>query len=308
MSQHPQAPLDTHDEGQETYYRPPSEEDSFIIRVMHGCPHNKCTFCNLFKSTTFRVVPLEDVLAGIDRDAEELGARFSPLLKSMYLEGGDPLALPSAHLLRIMHHAKQRFPALGRFACYATARSVLRKTRDELIALGAAGLQRIFVGLESGCDPILEATRKGCTTADLRQVGPRLAGSGIELDVSLMLGIGGAALSERHATETASVLNDLAPACVRLRTFVPKVGTDLGVEYASGGFVLQGPHDILRELRLMVSHITAPMLLRSEHWTNFVHFDAPMPEAREALLALLDENLAKPESVFRPVGLCDDKA
>ena len=30
-------------------FRPPSEADSFILRVTRGCAHNKCTYCNMYR-------------------------------------------------------------------------------------------------------------------------------------------------------------------------------------------------------------------------------------------------------------------
>ncbi len=293
---------------QETYFRPPSEAESFIIRVMHGCPHNQCTFCNLFKTVPFKPVPLEEVLAGIDRDAQWLGPDLGRQVKSVYLEGGDPLALPADRLLAIMEHAKVRFPDLERFAGYATARFTGRKTQEELNALGRAGLRRVFVGLESGCEEILRATRKGCNRADLIRVGDMLKKAGIEMDVSLMLGIGGAELSRQHAVETAELLNAIEPACVRIRTFVAKGGTDLGRDYLDGRFQLMEPHEILRELRLMVSYITGHMTLLSEHWTNFIHFVAEMPDSKKELLKFIDQALARPRSDFREIGLSEGRA
>lgn len=293
---------------QEVYYRPPTEADSFIIRVMHGCPHNECTFCNLFKTVPFRPVPLADVLSGIDSDAEDLGEAHRPKLTSMYLEGGDPLALRSESLLAIMEHAKSRFPNLGRFACYATARFGIQKKQEELNALGRAGLRRVFVGLESGSDTILQATNKGCTSDDLKRFGEKLFLAGIEMDVSMMLGIGGQALSREHAVKTAELLSAINPVCVRIRTFVAKHDTPLGDEYLEGRFELMDPHDILRELRLMVEHTTGRMQLLSEHWSDFIHFAADLPGAREALLDYIDQALAQPRESFRPVGIDDERA
>ncbi len=284
---------------QEIFYRPPSEAESFIIRVVYGCPHNKCTFCNLFKQTHFRPVPLQEVLEGLDRDADALGPRFIPLVKSIYLEGGDPLILRTSRLLRIMEHARRRFPHVERFACYTTARFTTRKRQEDLDALARAGLRRVFVGLESGCDSILERTCKGCTTADLLRTGEMLEQAGIEMDVSLMLGIGGRELSRRHAVETAYLLNALNPACARIRTFVPKEGTPLGDAWMQGRFQLLTPHEILHELRLMSEHLVGSMQLLSEHWSDFIHFDARLPEARDALLAYIDQHLALPPDAFR---------
>lgn len=285
------------------YFRPPSEADSFIVQVMHGCSHNLCTFCNMFKKTPLRVIPLEEVLKGIEADARSLGERFIHLLTSLYLEGGDPMALSNSHLLRIMEHAHTHFPALTRIVFYATARAIMAKTPEELAALRAAGLQRVFVGLESGCDDILAKTRKGCLKDDMIRAGRKLTQASIENDVSMMLGIGGPELSERHAIETADLLNAVNPVCVRVRTYTPTEDTLMGEDYRQGRFILMEPHEILRELRLMVEQIQAPMQLLSEHWTNFIMFDAMLPEGKEDLLACIDKALLLPREQFRPIGI-----
>lgn len=283
----------------EVYYRPPSEADSFIVRVMKGCPHNKCTFCNMFKDVACEALPVEEVIAGMEQDARELGPEHIGLVESMYLEGGDPLALKTENLLTIMGNAKRLFPKLTRFACYATARYTARKSQAELDALAEAGLTRVFVGLESGSDAILEATRKGCMTSDILNVGLKLARARIELDVSMMLGIGGVEYSSEHAEMTAHVINVIQPHCVRVRTFIPKKGTELGNAWLAGEFHLPGPHETLAELWHMVSRLTARTRLLSEHWTNYIHFDAPMPQAKEALLDFIEQQVARPETDFR---------
>jgi radical SAM superfamily enzyme YgiQ (UPF0313 family) len=290
---------------EERYFRPPSEANSFIIRVMHGCPHNACTFCNLFKKVRFRRIPLEEILAGIDQDAESLDPEFVAYVTSIYLEGGDPPALRVETLLRVMEHAGKRFPSVNRFACYATARFTSRKRQEDLDALGRAGLRRVYVGLESGCDLILEKTRKGCVGAELIRAGELLRKAGIEMDVSIMLGIGGKELSRRHALETAEVINAISPVCVRIRTFTPKIGTDLGADFRDGRFSLMEPHDVLSELYAMVEHITVDTQLLSEHWTNFSWFNARMPGAKSALLRRIRNELERPREAFRPLGLSD---
>lgn len=281
----------------EKYYRPPSELNSFIVRVAEGCPHNACTFCDQHRGKTYRPLPVEDVLAGITGDARENEALLEAIT-SMYLEGGDPLALPVENLLRIMAHARRAFPRLTRFACYATARSVTLLSPHALKLLAEAGLRRVFIGLESGLDAVLKSTCKGCSREDLLVSGVRLADAGIENDVSMMLGIGGRELSGAHALATAEVLNAIRPICVRIRTFVPKPGTPLADDCAAGRFALQTPQESLRELRLLVEHINSPMQLLSEHWTDFLRFSARMPEAKEQLAAAIDNALQLPEERF----------
>ena len=39
-------------------FRPPSEANSFILRVTIGCAHNRCTFCSMYRGVNFRARPL----------------------------------------------------------------------------------------------------------------------------------------------------------------------------------------------------------------------------------------------------------
>ena len=292
---------------QEQYFRPPAEEESFIIRVMHGCSHNRCTFCNMYKGIPLDVFPLDEVLRGIDRDAAELGGAYAPLVTSLYLDGGDPLCLATGHLLAVIGRARARFPNLRRVACYATARSINRKNEAELAELAVAGLACVYVGLESGLDAILAATCKGATRADMLRSADLARAAGIDFDVSIMLGMGGPELSNLHADSTASLLCAIRPVCVRIRTLVPNTETPLGDDYLAGRFTLMDPYAVLREQRRMVERITAPMRLLSEHWSNFIRFDAALPGDRDALLALLDEALERPREAFRETGICAER-
>jgi radical SAM superfamily enzyme YgiQ (UPF0313 family) len=43
-------------------YRPPSEADSLLIQATIGCPHNKCTFCMVYKKgPPYSVLPVEEI-------------------------------------------------------------------------------------------------------------------------------------------------------------------------------------------------------------------------------------------------------
>ena len=285
------------------YYRPPSEEESFLVRVMEGCPHNKCTFCGMYRDVKCRVLPLEEILRGIEMDASELGPKFLPLLTSLYLEGGDPMALPMPMLRAIIAHAKTFFPSLERVASYATAKSVIRTSGSELQELADLGLKRVHMGLESGSDRILQRTNKGCSREDIWQAADLLRDVGIENDVSMMLGIGGKELSKEHALETASLINMISPACIRIRTFIPITETPMASDILQGLFVLMEPHAVLAELHLLVKNITAKTELLSEHYSNFITFSAQMPEGKQKLLQLIEQAMMQPRETFRPTGI-----
>lgn len=46
-------------------YRPPSEAESFILRVTRGCAHNHCTYCNMYRGVQFEKLTDEEIMRQI---------------------------------------------------------------------------------------------------------------------------------------------------------------------------------------------------------------------------------------------------
>lgn len=292
----------------ELYFRPPSEADSFIIRVMHGCSYNKCYFCNMFKDIPLSYLNEDEIFAGIKQDAEDISPKFLHHVTSLYLEGGDPISIPTSKLLNIINYAKEHFPYLERVVCYATARSILAKGPKDLKKLAQAGLARVFLGLESGSDKVLTRINKGCSKADLICAGHYLNHAQIENDVSIMMGIGSYENSHDHAMETANLINITKPVCIRIRTYTPMLGTPMGDDYESGDFELMKPHAVLTEMKNLISKISCQTHLLSDHWMNFIKFDLHLPIQKDEIISALDQALLWPEDQFRPLGITDRRS
>ena len=178
--------------------RPPSEAGSLLLRVTRNCPWNKCTFCGLYKGEKFSIRPVDHVNKDIDRvryfvdeinralseasdtsnnlTALQIGLSASDRLafhsafnwmrggmKSVFLQDANTLVLKPDDLVVILEHLRQVFPKVERVTSYARSHSIARISDENMIRLAAVGLNRIHVGMESGCNEVLDFIRKGVT-------------------------------------------------------------------------------------------------------------------------------------------------
>ncbi len=283
-------------------YRPPSEAASLLIQATVGCPHNRCTFCMVYKNgPRYRERPAESVMADLD----EARAVHGPGVHRIFFPAGNTIAMSTDSLARICRHAHRVFPSLERITVYGSSQYIHMKGPEGLKRLADAGLTRIHVGLETGDDPLLRWIRKGTTADQQVEAGRWTVAAGIQLSLYVLLGIGGHSLTLAHATHTADVLNRIAPDFIRLRTFVPKIGTAMLRMVEKGSFRMLSPHGILRETANLIRLLDTPATLTSDHYSNYIDLEGRLPECRPRLLADIDRALNRPASDFRPFFVGD---
>jgi len=281
--------------------RPPSEADSLILQVAVGCSHNQCTFCPAFKAKQFRIKPLEYVLQDIDsaRDA------YGPGVRRVFLCDGDPLILPAAHLGAILERLNAVFPRLQRVGIYGNAKSILKRTPEELVQLRSLKLGIVYLGLESGDAETLAAVRKGAPPDDMIRAARRVREAGIKLNVTVLLGLGGRQRSREHARATIEVLNRMQPNHVAALTLMVVPDTPLHEDMRQGRFELPGTFELLEELRAMIAGSELKnCLFFSNHASNYFPVQARLPHDKLALLNQLDRVLKnRDSSMLRPEAL-----
>ena len=231
--------------------RPPSEASSLLVRVTRNCPWNQCVFCPAYKGVKFSKRTVEEIKKDIDHMAGEYGGHA--FVQSVFLQDADSLLLPTADLLEILRYLKQKFPDIKRVTSYARAKTLKRKTVEELKELKEAGLTRIHVGMESGSEKVLKLIKKGITQSDIVEGGRRVVDAGISLSEYIMPGIGGKTLSEEHARETARLLNAVEPEFIRVRTFAMHPASPMKKMVEDGTFVPMTDEEIVEEIRILVS-------------------------------------------------------
>ena len=166
-------------------YRPPSEAYSLIIQVTYGCSHNRCAFCDMYDDKRFALRPMEEI-----REDFRLARQVYRRVERVFLADGDALMRKTDELLEILAMVYSLFPECQRVTCYASPRSLQVKTEEELRRLRESGLKMVYMGLESGCDAVLEWMQKGHTAAAIVAAGQKARRAGLALSVTAISGLG----------------------------------------------------------------------------------------------------------------------
>ena len=262
--------------------RPPSEAYSLLLQVTVGCSHNKCTFCPTYKGEKFRIKSF----AEIEEDILEASDYRS--VEKIFLCDGDALIIPQPRLMEILVSIHKHIRSIKRVGCYANAKSILRKTPEDLVQLRKLGLKIVYLGVETGNEDLLKKINKGATYAQIVEAGRRIKNAGINLSVTVLLGIGGIEKSVAHAFDTAKILTEIDPDYVGALTVMVVPGTPLHEDYISGRFVLPDTFGFLRELEIMIAHSDfTNCFFTSNHASNYLSIRARLPEEKEKTVRMI---------------------
>ncbi|MHB9097793.1 MAG: radical SAM protein [Syntrophales bacterium] len=267
--------------------RPPSEADSILLQVTLGCSHNRCTFCGTYGDKRFRIkddrIILSDIL---------FAAKTMPHEDRVFLMDGDALIIPHKRLMWILERIKEHLPRVKRVGAYANAKSIRMKSIDELRQLRENNLGILYYGVETGDDAIREAIHKGSTARQCIEMGRRVKEAGIQLSVTVLLGVGGREKSLRHARATGELLSAMDPDFVGALTVMLIPGTPLYQDQVNGAFALPDEAGLLRELREMITHTNLTRgYFFSNHASNYLPVKAKLPSGKQKALDLIDAAL-----------------
>ena len=268
--------------------RPPSEANSIILQVSVGCSHNKCTFCGAYKGVRFRI---KDA-ATINEDIS-FAARYCKQQKRVFIGDGDALIIPTDRLAEIFLSIRENLPWVNRISLYGNTRSILRKNNEEFLRLKKLGLDRIYMGLESGHNPTLKNIRKGVNAEQMIEAAGMVREADIFLSVTVLLGIAGIAESEIHASESGRVLTDLKPNQIAALTLMLLENTQLYEDAVSGSFQLPDQRMLLGELKTMVQYINLDRVqFQANHASNYLPISGRLQKDKNKILQIIEDGLA----------------
>jgi radical SAM superfamily enzyme YgiQ (UPF0313 family) len=295
--------------------RPPSEARSYFLPLTAGCSNNSCGFCNYYGSK-LQIRELNDVIKEIDALSlfmrQGLQVPEIPYIvyaianewdgKRIFLQDGDALVYPYPEMKEALSHLNRKFPEIERIGAYATTQDILRRSVDELKSLRELKLGILYVGVESGVDEILNYIGKGVSSQQIIEAGKKVKAAGIDLSVTVILGLGGIEKSVDHALSTANILTELDPEFAGALTLTLVPGTPIYEDQRRGTFSLISPMHSLQELRTIVEKSAfSNCFFSSMHASNYLSLRGKLPEDKAHMLSQLDHVLAcQDTSLLRP--------
>ena len=283
----------------EPVYRPPSEAKSLIFQVTIGCSFNECSFCDMYRNKEYSERPWDEVKSEIDLMAKQL-----PDTTRIFLADGDALNLSTDYMVKITEYLYNNFQKLERVSCYAMPMNLLKKTPEELRRMNQAGLNMLYLGIESGSDIILKKITKGATSETIIRACRKAKETGFTLSCIIILGLGGKDYTKEHIKGTAHVVNSASPHYLGTLTLILETGVKeeflkkFGEEFhpINDDEALAELHDLVQQIE-----IKEKMVFRANHGSNAYNIGGVFPDEKNTMLEKISWLKEHPENI-RPEG------
>lgn len=190
---------------------PPDQYLSIVLQATEGCSFGTCTFCDLYHQR-YRVKSADEFRAHAESVRDYLGDSAILRGRSVFLGAANALAVPMARLLAFFDTVRTVFGEKSGLRgkpvhAFVDGFTGLRKTAADYATLAGFGLRRVYVGLESGHDPLLAFARKPATRDEAVETVRALKAGSVSVGVIVMAGLGGRRFAAGHVVDTVAALN-----------------------------------------------------------------------------------------------------
>lgn len=182
---------------------PPDQYLSVVLQATFGCSWGRCTFCSFYQGRRFRARSQQDLGRHVAAVQTLLGGAAG-LRRSIFIADGNALILSNERLRPMFDVARQAFPG-RRIAGFVDVFSGEHKSLDAWRALAHWGLHRVYVGLETGHDPLLQWMNKPGSTEEALQLVATLKRAGLAVGAIFLCGAGGARFADAHVRDTVAL-------------------------------------------------------------------------------------------------------
>lgn len=186
---------------------PPDQYLALVLQATEGCSFRTCTFCDFYRQE-YRVKNRSAFAEHVARVRDYLGESLRLRARAVFLGSANALAVPMSGLVPLFDLLVEEFPGRPVYAFLDGFTGVL-KTAHDYHQLGVRGLRRVYVGLESGHDPLLAFVRKPSTRGQAVETVRAIKAAGVNVGVMVLVGLGGERFAGAHVADTAAAVNEM---------------------------------------------------------------------------------------------------
>ncbi len=183
---------------------PPDRYFTIVLQATEGCTWNRCTFCSFYSGRPFSAKDPE-TFAQHARAVRDFLGKNARLRRDLFLADGNALALSLGRLLPLLQTAREVFPDRPVYS-FIDVYSGERHRGEFWRTLRGAGLAGVYIGMETGHDPLLAWLNKPGSQEELLEFVRVLKETGLFVGLIVMVGAGGYRFREAHFRETLKAL------------------------------------------------------------------------------------------------------
>jgi hypothetical protein len=215
---------------------PPDQYISVVLQLTEGCSFNKCTFCNFYRDRPFVIKTPAAFEKHIIDVKNFLGMGLS-LRRTIFLGDANALVVPTQKLISLIEliHPHLDVEKLGGIFAFLDGFSGDRKSVSDYERLKELGLNKIYIGLESGNNQLLHYLNKPGSAEDALNAVRTIKASGISVGIIVLLGAGGTLYARSHISDTVRIINQMNLDADDLVYFSELIESE-GLEYSQKAF------------------------------------------------------------------------
>ncbi|MFH1140503.1 MAG: radical SAM protein, partial [Chloroflexota bacterium] len=224
---------------------PPDQYMTLVLQATEGCSHNRCTFCSFYRDRHFRIKTLPEFRRHVAQVKEFMGPAMR-MRRTIFLADANAIVIPEQLLVSMLDVVNASFEitpagenavlyklshpeAFDGVYAFVDAFTTRYKTVDDFSKLAMRNLRRVYIGMETGNDQLLQWVCKAGTSADAIDAVRRIKGGGVSVGVIVMIGIGGRRFAQQHVSDTVRAVNSMGldqDDVVYFSEFIDSVGSD----------------------------------------------------------------------------------
>ncbi len=202
---------------------PPDQYLAVVLQATEGCSYNQCNFCTFYRDRPFRIKSPAQFAGHVAKVRDFLGAGLA-MRKSVFLADANAVVIAQRQLRPLLQIVNEHFPfeqpeevALPGAEqsirwmpegvnAFISAPDALRKSPQDFAEMAELHVRRLYVGLETGHDPLRRFLRKPGSAGDVLDALHAIKAGGLNVGLIFMAGIGGEAFRAAHFKDTVALI------------------------------------------------------------------------------------------------------